>query len=261
MGYWEWHFWWQHRHTHTCISDFWVVCHHPELPCWCSQDSHDEPSIGFRGCIFLSQLAWLFVKNCESRRHPCSLEGILPYMGKVGSMAICILDFIWTTPPSQWPILILVVLHLFYKQGRGSFVNCDYILPSIPSALDACLYRAKLKWKWSLPSQACCSLDRDTNEIFWLAYVSQVLTDVMFEPSHHFWKCNRNPGCRYSFSFRNEMKHWVADDHYFGGMYKWCRDPLPQRDLLTFFFYLHSVWSVAVEDCWLEDSMCMRCSV
>ncbi len=50
------------------------------------------------------------------------------------------------------------------------------------------------KIKYSLPSQACCSLNHDTVNFF-ISY-SRVLT----KSSNCYWKCDRNPGCRYVFN-------------------------------------------------------------
>jgi hypothetical protein len=58
------------------------------------------------------------------------------------------------------------------------------------------LLQGQAKIKWSLPPQACCSLNEDTVDFF-ISYVSWVLANIMTDSSCCFWKLDRNSGCRF----------------------------------------------------------------
>jgi hypothetical protein len=64
-----------------------------------------------------------------------------------------------------------------------------YVGLSILSAQDAFFYRRQAKMKWSLSSQAFCSLNEETIDFFYKLCLT--------ESSPFFWKCDRNSSHRF----------------------------------------------------------------
>jgi hypothetical protein len=88
---------------------------------------------------------------------------------------VCVSRVLWQERLSfcKFPILLWSLHYGVLKGGPSRYLLCRRLCAS---GLDASLYRDKqangqAKMKWSLQSQACCSLNTDTVWTFWFSYV------------------------------------------------------------------------------------------